>query len=217
MVFRHYFVGLMLFLGAVPVVNAQVTGLSIADTSEPAGKGRISIMGITIHGENSSLYGGRLAYGIGERLLLFTDIGSYDTEYADAETMGQFGVRYTLPVDLPFDLAVRGTAIPYVASYEHYVELTLNLLASRYLDADSNWAVYGSLGAVHQQWELELALDPVQAAQLGQDTYVDKGDDAKFSAVLGATRKLPGAFRLFAEVAHVDDFFWCAGLRFDIK
>ncbi|MFC1477152.1 hypothetical protein ACFL6L_01680 [candidate division KSB1 bacterium] len=162
------------------------------------------------------MYGGRFAYGISERLLIFTDVGRYSTEYADPEIMAQPGIRYTLPVDLPLDLAVRSTVIPYVASYEHYIELTLSLLASRYLDTASIWAVYGSVGVDYQQWELKLALDPMLAALTGQDTYIDKGDKTDAIFALGASRKLTDAACLFVEIAHVDDFFSSAGIRLDL-
>ncbi|MCP4726905.1 MAG: hypothetical protein GY863_17830 [bacterium] len=217
MLLRQILIGLVLIFSLTPILNAQIHGLSVSDTADPAGKGNMQIMGCTVQSENSSMYGGRFAYGISDRFLLFMDIGSYDHEKAlKTETMGQFGLRYSLPVDLPFDLAVRSTIIPYIASYEHYVELTLSLLVSRYLDSDSNWGIYGSVGVDYQEWELEMSLDPVQAAMYGQDTYIDVGDQTDISFSLGFTRRLFGTTRLFIEAAHVKDFFGGAGIRFDL-
>ena len=214
MILKNCLASLILIIAVTTSANAQVQGLSLADMADSAGKGHTSIMAITIQGENSSLYGGRIAYGVTEGLNLFMDMGSYDTEYASPEIMAQFGARYTLPVELPFDLSVRGTAIPYVASYEHYIELTLGLHASCYLDAQSRWGMYGYAGIVHQGWELEFDLDPAYAEFPGQ-TYIDKGDKRTFSTVLGITCKLFGPTRLFTEMAHTDDYYGCAGIRFD--
>ena len=55
-------------------------------------------------------------------------MGVHDADYFDPEFLGQAGMRYTLPVNLPFDLAFRVTTIPYIASYEHYVEFTAGIV-----------------------------------------------------------------------------------------
>ncbi|MFC1555944.1 hypothetical protein ACFL67_02565 [candidate division KSB1 bacterium] len=206
--------GLFLLMSSTSLLNAQIHGLSVADLAEPPGKGVVHVMGSAIESENSSLLGGRLAYGITKRILLFTDIGNYKTQYASDEIMVSAGIRYSLPVDLPFDIAVRTTVIPYVASYEHYVELNLGLLVSRYLDSNKNWAVYGSAGTNYQQWNLELALDPVTAALLGQSTYTDEGDQNDIAYSIGVTFRLIGTARLFLEAAHVADTYGCAGVKF---
>ncbi len=216
MTLKKIIIVLLLLLIAAPVLNAQIHGLSVTNTAEPAEKGLMQIMGCAVKSENSTLLGGRFAYRLSSRILLSFDLGTYDTEYASAETMGQFGVLYSLPLDLPFDLAVRSTLIPYVASYEHYVEFTFSLLASRYLDSNSNWAIYGSIGTDYQKWELILALDPVLAAYLGQDTYVDKGDQTDAAFSIGITRRLFSKARLFVEAAHIKDFYGGTGIRFDL-
>ncbi|MFC1694184.1 hypothetical protein ACFL1R_11830 [Candidatus Latescibacterota bacterium] len=216
MVLRRCLFGLLLLIGATSTVNAQIHGLSVADTADPPGNGSIHVVGSTFVAETSSLYGGRLAYGVSERLLVFTDIGVHDADYFDPEFLGQIGMRYTLPINLPFDLAVRATAIPYIASYEHYVEFTLGLLASRYLDSDSNWAIYGNVGIDRQWWELVVPFDPLTAALYGQDSYIDKGNRTDVSISFGTSRKMYGASRLFLEVADIDEFYGCAGIRFEL-
>ena len=99
---------------------------------------------------------------------------------------------------------------------EHYVEFTLGLLASRYLDSDSNWAIYGNVGIDRQWWELEVSFDPQTAALYGQDSYIDKGNRTYVSILLGTSLKLFGASRLFLEVAEIDEFYGCAGIRFEL-
>jgi len=215
MLLKQCFLGLI-FLFSTSVMNAQIHGLSVSDLADPAGKGMKHLMGFTSKGENSSSYCGRFAYGISERILLFTDIGTYKHELASAETMAQFGLRYSLPFEIPFDLAVRTTLIPYIASYEHYVELTMSLLASRNLDSKSKWSIYGGLGVDFQEWELEMALDPVQAAYLGQDTYTDKGDQTDPVFFIGTFYKLMDKIRIFIETAHVKEFYGNIGIRFDL-
>ncbi|MFC1538517.1 hypothetical protein ACFL6H_03760, partial [Candidatus Latescibacterota bacterium] len=125
-------------------------------------------------------------------------------------------MRYTLPVDLPFDLAIRSTAIPYIASYEHYVEFTFSLLASKYLDSKSNWAVYGAVGIDRQWWELEVPLDAVTAAYLGQDSYVDRGNRTDIAVSVGISRKLYGPSRIFIETSKNNENYTGAGIRFEL-
>ena len=208
MVSRQWIFGFLLLICASSTLNAQIHGLSITDTADSPGKGAIHIVGSTFVAETSSLYGGRLAYGVSERLLVFTDFGVHDADYFDPEFLGQAGMRYTLPLNLPFDLAVRATTIPYISSYEHYVEFTLSLLASRYLDSDSNWAIYGNVGIDRQWWELKIPY--------GQYSYVDKGNKTDLAISLGTSRKLFGTSRLFIEAAHIDEFYYCAGIRFEL-
>ena len=197
-------------------MNAQIHGLSIVDTADSPGKGTMHVVGNTFVAETSALYGGRFAYGVTERLLVFTDMGVHDADYFDPEFLGQAGMRYTLPLNLPFDLAVRATTIPYIASYEHYVEFTLGLLASRYLDSDLIWAVYGSTGLDRQWWELIVPFDPQTAAQYGQDSYIDKGNRTDILFSLGISRKLTNSSRFFLEAAKIDEFYGCSGIRFEL-
>ena len=206
MVSRRYLFGFVLLFCVASTVNAQIHGLSVTDTAEPPGKGNMHVVASTFVAETSSLYGGRVAYGVSERLLVFTDIGVHDADYFDPEILGQAGMRYTLPLNLPFDLAVRATTIPYISSYEHYVEFTLGLLASRYLDSGSNWAIYGNVGIDRQWWEIKVPYDP----------FIDKGNKTDFSILLGISLKLFGASRLFLEAANIDEYYGCAGIRFEL-
>ena len=176
MVLSRCLFGLLLLIGAASTANAQIHGLSVTDTANPPGKGSLHIVGSSFVAETSFLYGGRLAYGLSERFLVFVDMGVHDADFFDPEFLGQVGMRYTLPDYLPLDLALRATTIPYIASFEHYIEFTVSLLASRYLDSDSNWAIYTNLGIDRQWWELVIPFDPQTAALYGQDSYVDKGN-----------------------------------------
>ncbi len=216
MILKQSIIGLILFLCLTSGVNAQIHGLSIVDTADPVGKGTMHIVASTFVAGTSTLYGGRFAYGVSDRLLVFTDIGVHDADYFDPEFLGQVGMRYSLPIDLPFDLAVRATAIPYIASYEHYVEFTLGLLANRYLDANSNWAVYGSTGIDRQWWELEVKFDAQTAAFLGQDSYVDRGNRTDIIYSLGISRKLTNWSRFFIEAANIDEKYYCIGIRLEL-
>ena len=217
MVLKRCLFGLILLIGATATVNAQIHGLSVVDSSDSPGKGSIHVVGSTFVAETSSLYGGRLAYGVSERLLVFTDIGVHDADYFDPEFLGQIGMRYTLPINLPFDFAVRSTAIPYISSYEHYVEFTFGLLASRYLDSDSNWAIYGNVGIDRQFWELVVPFDKETAVLYGQNSYTDKGNKTDFAISLGISRKLFGPSRFFLEAADIDEIYYCAGIQFDLR
>ena len=119
MILKRWFIWVILFFSLQSFVNAQIHGLSVVDTADLPGKGTMHVAGNTFVAETSALYGGRFAYGVTERLLVFTDMGVHDADHFDPEFLGQAGMRYTLPLNLPFDLAVRATTIPYIASYEH--------------------------------------------------------------------------------------------------
>jgi hypothetical protein len=194
--------------------HAQIHGLTLIDTADSPGKGTIHLAGSGFKAETSKLYGGRIGYGATDRMLVFADLGVHDADHFDPEFLGQAGMRYTLPLDLPFDLAVRATTIPYIASYEHYLELTFNFLASKYLDSKENWAVYAAVGLDRQWWELEVPLDPATAAFLGKDTYVDRGNRTDIATTAGISRKLFGTSRLFIEASNIDENYGCAGIRF---
>ena len=210
------FLFLIILLTGSAAVNAQIHGLNVTDLAESPGKGSIHVVGGAFEAETSSLYGGRIAYGLSDRLLVFTDIGVHDADYFDPEFLGQAGMRYTLPLRLPFDLAVRATTIPYISSYEHYVEFTLSLLASKYLDSNSNWAIYRNVGIDRQWWELTVPFDAVTATLYGQDSYTDKGNRSDLSVLLGLSRKLSGTSRFFLEVADIDERYGCAGIRLEL-
>ncbi|MFC1490236.1 hypothetical protein ACFL6K_03405 [Candidatus Latescibacterota bacterium] len=207
---------ILILIGISSTVNAQIHGLSVLDTADQQGKGTMHILAGGFDAENASLYGGRFAYGATDRLLVFTDLGVQNDYRFDPEFLGQAGMRYTLPVNLPFDLAIRSTAIPFISSYEHYFEITFGLLASKYLDSDEKWAVYHNIGLDRQWWELEVALDPAVAAFLGTDTYVDKGNKTDVTMTTGISRKLSGSSRFFIEAAKIDVEYFCAGIRFEL-
>lgn len=205
------------FLCSATGAYAQIHGLSVLDTADSPGKGTMHAVAGTFTAETSSLYGGRFAYGVTDDMLAFIDLGVHDADHFDPEFLGQLGMRYTLPLNLPFDLAFRATTIPYIASYEHYVEFTVSLLASRYLDSGRRWAVYGGTGLDRQWWELKVPLDKATAAMTGMDTYVDKGNKTDVSYVVGFSGRLSSAFRVFVEGARVDENYGCAGIRYEFN
>lgn len=210
---RQLFVVALVLCASALGASGQIHGLPVADAPGSQGDAGLSVAPCILLTDSSSMYGGHLAYNVGERLLLFVDIGSYKTEHAPAETMGQAGLRYRLPLELPVNLSVRATTVPYIASFEYYVELTLGLLASREFGQDLNWSVYGGVGVVFQQWELELALSEEQAALTGQSTYTDIGEQTDASFVIGVTRRMYGSASCFLEVAYVDDLFGGVGIQ----
>ncbi|MBN1290625.1 MAG: hypothetical protein JXB48_02215 [Candidatus Latescibacteria bacterium] len=216
MILKQSCFGFILLLCVATGVKAQIHGLSLVDMADPPGKGAKHFVGSTFVAETSALYGGRLAYGVTERLLVFTDMGVHDADYFDPEFLGQAGMRYTLPVNLPFDLALRITTIPYIASYEHYVEFTVGLLGSRYLDSGLNWAVYGNAGIDRQFWELKVPFDAETAALYGQDSYIDKGNKTELSLTLGLSKKLTNWSRFFIEAANIDEYYGCTGIRLEL-
>ena len=216
MILTRWILGFMLVMGCASTAHSQIHGLSVTDTADTPGRGTLHIVGSTFVAETSNLYGGRLAYGVTDRLLVFADMGVHDADYFDSEFLGQAGLRYTLPIDLPLDLAVRATTIPYIASYEHYVEFTLGLLASRALDADADWILYGNAGIDRQWWELVVPFDAQTAAFLGQDSYTDRGNRTDIAVVLGISRALYGSSRFFIEAAEVDEYYGCTGIRMEL-
>ena len=60
----------VILLSIATGAHAQIHGLSVTDTAELPGKGNIHAVASTFTAETSSLYGGRLAYGVSDRLLI---------------------------------------------------------------------------------------------------------------------------------------------------
>ncbi len=89
-----------------------------------------------------NLYGGRFTYGVADGVALFGGVGIFDPDFGDTEPYFQGGGLYTLPVDAPVDLALRG-AVGYT-SYGRSVDLwTINggVLASK--EMDEQFTIYG--------------------------------------------------------------------------
>ena len=72
------------------------------------------------------------------------------------------------------------------------------------------------MGIDRQWWELVVPFDRQKAALYGQDSYTDKGNKTDIAVSLGISRKLFSASRLFLEVADIDEFYGCAGIRFKL-
>ncbi len=198
---------LILVLCVATTVNAQIYGLSIGETAAPPGHGHIRISGSILSGnDDSTLYGGRLGYGVTEDVLLFADVGVFETQHADPETIAQAGAIYAPATDLPIDLALRVTLVPYIQSYEYYLETSFALLASRSLDERDQWVLYGSAGLLHQRWELEMAISATQ-------TYEDSGNQTKGHFAAGMMYQPSDMLSFFIEAARIDDTFWGGGAR----
>ena len=198
---------LILVLSTAMNVEAQIYGLSVGDTALPQGKGLTRISGAIMSGDDdSTLYGGRLGYGVTERFLLSADVGVYETEYADPETIAQAVATYALSTELPLDLALRMTLVPYIQSYEYYLETSFSVLASRSLDQRNQWVLYGSAGVLHQQWELELAISATR-------TYADEGDQTEGHFSAGTMYQPSDRLSFFLEAVRVKHVFWGGGAR----
>jgi len=145
-----------------------------------------------------NLYGGRFTYGLADGLAVFGGVGIFDPDYGDTEPYFQGGGLYTLPVDAPVDLALRGAA--GYTSYGRSVDLwTINggLLASKELD--EQFSLYGFGGLSY--WDIS-------------NGYGDDGVEPAVAA--GVLFFLNRQVSLFGELAHIDELFISVGATFDL-
>ena len=164
-----------------------------------------------------NMYGARFSYGVLEDLSLFIGVGLADFDGADTEPYLQLGGKYTLAVDLPVDLAVRG-AIGFVSFEESFSDgffsekyeldiwtLNIGLLAS--MPIDEAITVYGFGGISYQN---------IEAKGRFTETFGGRTFSESFSASDTETELAIGAGALFtpveniavgAEIAIIDDAF----------
>lgn len=152
-----------------------------------------------------NLYGGRFTYGLTEEMAVFGGVGIIDIDHWDSEPYFQFGGQYSLPVDTPFDIALRGAF--GITSFDEVDLWTLNLGALLSYQIDPMFTVYGFGGISHHDWEVSYR------AGMHRVSYSDS--DTELAIAGGAIFTLDDNISFFGELAHIDDLFISLGARFN--
>lgn len=184
---------------------AQFAGLPYADSAAAPEAGLIRVSGGAVVGDDANGYGGRVTFGVMEGLALFADLGMIDPDEGDAGLAYQGGGKYTLPLDLPVDVALRGTI--GMASYEvtddvdaDWLFVNVGALVSKTIE---QFTPYGFLGMNYSDVEVDWE-------GVG-DASEDETDVALAGGVLF---DLTEQLSLYGEIVHIDDLFFGLGGRF---
>ena len=194
---------LMMTVLAVPAL-AQFAGLPIAGGAAAAPGGAFSASGGVVIGDDVNLYGVRGGFAPIEGLALFGDAGVLDPDEGDMGWAVQGGGLFTLPLELPVDVGVRGTL--GFAGYDGdggdvtYMDIMGGLLVSK---AIQQLTPYAFLGFNYMDYEVEL------------DGYHGDYSDDETDAVLaaGVEFAINEQISLYGEIAHIDDPFFGFGGR----
>lgn len=186
---------------------AQLGGLPIAGGADPLAAGAFRASGGIVISDDANVYGGRGTFAPMEGLALFGDLGAIDFDIpgADLGWAVQGGGLFTLPVDLPVDLGVRGTLGMASASGDGgdvtWTTLNGGVLASKKIEM---FTPYGFLGLNFSKYEYDT------------DGMGDFDDDETDLAIAGgAVFALNEQISFYGEIAHIDDVIFSLGGRFD--
>ena len=197
---KKWIIVLVALMMAVPAM-AQLAGLPIAGGAG-AGQGVQASGGIVL-GDDFNLYGVRLALAPAPQLKIFGDVGALDPDEGDMGFGAQGGVQYTLPVDLPVDLAVRG--VVGMAAFDldggdvTMLDLNGGLVVSKTIE---QFTPYGFVGLNYLDTEIDL--------DGGGEVSDDETDLAVAGGVVFAVSE---QLSFYAEIAHIDDLFVGGGVR----
>ena len=201
---KKWIAGLIILMLAVPAM-AQFAGLPIAGGAAASDAGQIGVSAGGVFGDDFKLYGIRGSYAVIQGLDVFLGLGAIDPdEGADTGITGQLGAEFTLPTDLPVDLAVRGTIAR--ASFDLDVggdvtALTLNggMLVSKTIE---QLTPYGFVGFNYTDTEVKV------------DGFGSVSDDeTDFAIAIGLEFAVSDQVSLYAEIENVDDTFFALGGR----
>ena len=166
------------------------------------------------------LYGARFTYGLLDGMALFGGLGLADPDDFDTDPYFQLGGLYRLPVQLPFDLALRGSF--GIASFEDdwfagSTELDVWMLGVGALGSyriQQQLDVYGYAGLSIQHTDMTVRRDYGDA--WGRRRWSDDDTDIEPALAAGALFWLNRELSFFGELAHIDDVFVSFGVRYDL-
>lgn len=179
-------------------VFAQGYGVPLADTAAPCEEGMFRLGASYTYEKYVRAYGVRLGYGLDEGIQIFGDLGGLDPDKSDMSLGFQVGGIYTLPFELPIDLAVRA------------------ILSKGFNDAD----YIGVGGGLMVSYDMEEFVEGLSLyGQLGIYYYKpDEGDKKTEAAITGgAMYALDENLSFFAEYSHIDENFYGGGIRWTFE
>lgn len=202
---RKWIVVLVVLAFAVPAM-AQFVGLPIAGGAAAPAAGKLSVSGGAVLGDDINLYGGRLTFAPIEGLALFGDVGALDPDDGVMD-MGwgvQGGALFTLPLGLPVDVALRGSAGLGKVDIKGGGDVTMRCLNGGALVSKTfdMLTPYGFAGLSYSDSEADIH-------GLGKV----KDDETDLMLVGGVDLALNDQLSLYAEIAHIDDTYFGIGAR----
>jgi opacity protein-like surface antigen len=203
---KKYMAMLMVLALAAPAM-AQFIGLPIAGGAAAPEVGQFGISGGAVINDDVNGFGGRVSFAPAQGLSLFGDVGilDWDTSGVDNGLAVQAGALFTLPVDLPVDMAVRGTVGMTKTDIKGGGDISTfdlggGLLVSKAFDAITP---YGYVGIQYTDAEVDT------------DGFGKQSDDDTELAIGGGVSfALNDQFSLYGEMIYIDDPFFGVGGRF---
>jgi hypothetical protein len=191
------------FMVLAASAQGQLIGLPVGIGAASAETGTLQASGGVVLGDNYNMYGVRGSYTPMDRLTLQGDFGliDQDTSGIDMAFSIQGTALYSLPLDLPVDLALRASL--GFASAEisgggdvNWTSLSGGAIASKTFD---KLTPYGYLGLHYLKGVVKW----------GNSEASD--DDLEPAIGAGLAYELNDHVRLYAELIHADDFFVAFG------
>lgn len=190
--------------------------LPIAEDA-PTRRHSFQVTGSATTESDVNLYGGRLTYGIFEGFSIFGGVGQQDLS---DNIYAQGGVQYTLPIELSFDLALRGawgwTELDAYQSSNFSLQkpviwtYSLGLLGSSDLSGMNleKLTAYAFVGISYQKYEIDYwsAYDADADFQT-----VSSETETELAIAVGALYRFNKYISAFAEIAHIDNIYLSAG------
>jgi Outer membrane protein beta-barrel domain len=188
----------VLLMLAVPAM-AQVLGLPIAGGAEAPEAMDAEVLAGVVLSSDLNMYGGRIEFAPLDGLSLFGDIGylDWDEELIDGGLGFQGGAQYTLPTELPVDLALRGSLGWSKSDIKGGGDATLfnlnaGLLISKAIEMVTP---YGLIGYNYVDTKVEA------------DGGASVSEDWNFFEIAGGLSvALMEQFAIYGEVTYMDDF-----------
>lgn len=158
-------------------------------------QGEIGVSGGLTIESDVNMYGVRASYGIMDGVSAFAGIGLLDPDFGDSEIYLQAGGKYQLPLDLPFDLAIRSAF--GLVSGDGWDLWTLNAGALASKAIAPAITVYGFGG---------LSYAKVDAGHHSET-------ETELAVAGGAMYAINENMSVYGELALIDELFISAGLK----
>lgn len=187
---------------AVPAM-AQFAGLPIGGGAAAPEAMKAGLGAGVVLNSDVNLYGGRMGFTPTAGLTFFGDVGALDPDIGDLGLAIQGGALYSLPVDLPVDMGLRGTLGwgGYDLEVEGdvtYFDVNGGLLISKAIDIMTPYAFLG----------LNYVDNTVTVG------HVETSDNqTDFAGTLGLSLKVAEGVSVYAEYSYIDDSFFGFGGR----
>jgi len=187
---------------AVPAM-AQFAGLPIGGgAAAPDGMEAGLGAGVVLNSDINT-YGGRMGFAPMARLTFFGDIGALDPDYGDMGLAIQGGALYSLPVDLPVDMGLRGSL--GWGGYDLEVEGDVT-----YFDVNGGLLISKAIDIVTPY--VFLGLNYVDATvKIGHAETSE--DETDFAGTIGLSLEVAEGVSVYGEYSHIDDSFFGFGGR----